>query len=128
MPSRRNLAQLHRDEFTGYNAGKFRQDLLAGLTVAAVALPLALAFGVASGASAAAGLVTAILAGVLMVTAWRMNEWESIHTLFGRRFKTAMITFTVTLLATITFDLTQAILIGVFLSGLVYLSQSASSE
>ena len=68
------------------------------------------------------------LAGVLMVTAWRMNEWEAIHTIFGRRFKTAMVTFTVTLLATVTFDLTQAILIGVFISGLVYLSQSASME
>src|SRR5215207_1941804 len=65
MP-RRSLTRLYKDEFTGYNAGKFRQDLLAGLTVAAVALPLALAFGVASGATAAAGLVTAILAGVLI--------------------------------------------------------------
>jgi sulfate permease, SulP family len=62
MP-RRSLARLYRDEFTGYSLAKFQQDLLAGLTVAAVALPLALAFGVASGASAAAGLVTAILAG-----------------------------------------------------------------
>lgn len=62
MP-RRSLARLYRDEFSGYNFNKFQQDLLAGLTVAAVALPLALAFGVASGASAAAGLVTAILAG-----------------------------------------------------------------
>ncbi|WP_345306403.1 SulP family inorganic anion transporter [Candidatus Villigracilis saccharophilus] len=33
---------------------KFQQDLLAGLTVAAVALPLALAFGVASGSTASA--------------------------------------------------------------------------
>ena len=65
MP-RRNLPQLYRDEFSNYNANKFRQDLLAGLTVAAVALPLALAFGVASGASAAAGLVTAILAGLVI--------------------------------------------------------------
>ena len=64
--SRRNLPTLYRDEFTGYSAGKFRQDLLAGLTVAAVALPLALAFGVASGASAAAGLVTAIVAGLVI--------------------------------------------------------------
>ena len=55
MP-RRSLARLYRDEFTGYSLAKFQQDLLAGLTVAAVALPLALAFGVASGASAAAGL------------------------------------------------------------------------
>ncbi len=65
MP-RRNLAQLYRDEFRGYSPAKFRQDLLAGLTVAAVALPLALAFGVASGASAAAGIVTAILAGIII--------------------------------------------------------------
>jgi SulP family sulfate permease len=65
MP-RRSLKQLYKDEFTGYSPAKFRQDLLAGLTVAAVALPLALAFGVASGASAAAGLVTAILAGIVI--------------------------------------------------------------
>lgn len=63
---RRNLFQLYRDEFTGYNMAIFRQDLLAGLTVAAVALPLALAFGVSSGATAAAGLVTAIIAGLLI--------------------------------------------------------------
>ena len=42
------------------------QDLIAGLTVAAVALPLALAFGVASGSTAAAGLVTAIIAGFII--------------------------------------------------------------
>ena len=65
MP-RRNLARLYQDEFSGYSLAKFQQDALAGLTVAAVALPLALAFGVASGASAAAGLVTAILAGFIM--------------------------------------------------------------
>ena len=63
---RLSLLALWRREFSGYNAGKFRQDLLAGLTVAAVALPLALAFGVASGATAAAGLVTAILGGLII--------------------------------------------------------------
>ncbi len=42
-----------------------RQDLVAGLTVAIVALPLALAFGVASGLGAQAGLATAVIAGVL---------------------------------------------------------------
>jgi SulP family sulfate permease len=61
-----SLWALWRREFSGYNAGKFRQDLMAGLTVAAVALPLALAFGVASGATAAAGLVTAILSGLII--------------------------------------------------------------
>jgi SulP family sulfate permease len=64
--SRRSLLQSYRQEFQHYNAAKFRQDLLAGITVAAVALPLALAFGVISGASAAAGLVTAIISGFLI--------------------------------------------------------------
>jgi len=41
------------------------RDLLAGLTVAIVALPLALGFGVASGLGAGAGLVTAVVAGAL---------------------------------------------------------------
>lgn len=41
------------------------RDLLAGLTVAVVALPLALAFGVASGLGAQAGLVTAVVAGAI---------------------------------------------------------------
>src|SRR4051794_35805027 len=48
--ARFTLLQLWRDEFRGYSAAKFQQDLLAGITVAAVALPLALAFGIASGA------------------------------------------------------------------------------
>ena len=68
------------------------------------------------------------LAGVLMVTAWRMNEWAGIQFMFGRRFKTAMITFAITLLATITLDLTKAILIGAFLSGAVFLNNIATLE
>ncbi|MFK4836632.1 SulP family inorganic anion transporter [Microbacterium sp. ZW T2_14] len=43
----------------------WRGDLLAGVTVGIVALPLALGFGVSSGLSAEAGLVTAIVAGLL---------------------------------------------------------------
>ncbi|MFE4872064.1 SulP family inorganic anion transporter [Streptomyces sp. NPDC056682] len=42
-----------------------RRDLLAGLTVAIVALPLALGFGVSSGPGAEAGLATAVVAGTL---------------------------------------------------------------
>jgi SulP family sulfate permease len=53
-------------EFSGYGKDTFMKDLLAGLTVAAVALPLALAFGVGSGADAASGLVTAIIAGLFI--------------------------------------------------------------
>ena len=55
-----------RREFAGYNAKSFLSDVMAGLTVAAVALPLALAFGVSSGASAASGLLTAIVAGAVI--------------------------------------------------------------
>ena len=53
-------------EFSGYNGAKFSKDLLAGLTVTAVALPLALAFGVSSGLDAASGLITAIMAGLVI--------------------------------------------------------------
>ena len=55
-----------KQEFAGYNSAKLMKDVMAGLTVCAVALPLALAFGVSSGASAASGLVTAIIAGVVI--------------------------------------------------------------
>jgi sulfate permease, SulP family len=44
----------------------WRGDALAGLTVAIVALPLAMALGIASGASPNQGLVTAIVAGFLI--------------------------------------------------------------
>jgi SulP family sulfate permease len=47
----------------GYNAQRFRQDVFGGLTAAVVALPLALAFGVASGAGPIAGLYGAIATG-----------------------------------------------------------------
>ncbi len=60
------LPHILRDEFKGYGVNNFRADVIAGITVAAVALPLALAFGVASGATAAAGLVTAIIAGFVV--------------------------------------------------------------
>jgi SulP family sulfate permease len=53
-------------EFRGYGAGKLRNDLFAGITVAAVALPLALAFGVSSGGTASSGLITAIIAGIVI--------------------------------------------------------------
>lgn len=58
--------QMLKGEFEGYSAKAFSKDLMAGLTVSAVALPLALAFGVSSGADAAAGLITAILSGLVM--------------------------------------------------------------
>ncbi len=70
----------------------------------------------------------AALAGVLMVTAVRMNEWDAIKFIFGKRFKTDMVAFTITMLATIVLDLTQAILLGSFLAGAVFLNKIASID
>ena len=49
-----------------YTFHKFTQDLVAGLTVGLVALPLAMAFGIASGVTPQAGLYTAVVAGFLI--------------------------------------------------------------
>ncbi len=62
----KEYAKIIGNEFKGYNAKKFGKDTLAGVTVAAVALPLALAFGVSSGATAASGLITAVFAGLII--------------------------------------------------------------
>jgi len=51
---------------SGYGAADLRADMLAGLTVAVVALPLAMALGIASGASPDKGLITAVVAGFLI--------------------------------------------------------------
>ena len=67
----------------------------------------------------------ATLAGVLAVTAWRMNEWGEIRHIFRRRFKSAMFAFTSTLIATVALDLTQAIILGVGLSALIFVFQSS---
>jgi sulfate permease, SulP family len=47
----------------GYNGERFRKDALAGVIVGIVALPLAMAFAIASGVSPDRGLYTAIIAG-----------------------------------------------------------------
>ncbi len=50
----------------GYKAKQLSHDLIAGLTVGLVALPLAMAFAIASGVSPQAGLYTAVVAGFLI--------------------------------------------------------------
>jgi SulP family sulfate permease len=65
----------------------------------------------------------AALAGVLLVTAWRMNEWSAIRFFFSKRLRHAMAAFLVTLLATVLLDLTQAIVIGFGLSTLIFMAQ-----
>lgn len=54
------------DDLRGYDGGRFSRDLGAGLTVGIVALPLAMAFAIASGLKPEAGLWTAIIAGLLI--------------------------------------------------------------
>lgn len=54
------------DDLRGYHRGRFLHDLGAGLTVGIVALPLAMAFAIASGLKPEAGLWTAIIAGMLI--------------------------------------------------------------
>ncbi|MGB9330674.1 MAG: SulP family inorganic anion transporter [Steroidobacteraceae bacterium] len=50
----------------GYTSGDLRADLVAGLTVSIVALPLAMALAIASGTTPEKGLYTAIVAGFLI--------------------------------------------------------------
>lgn len=63
MPALRSLLP-SRHDYDGV-ATSWRADLVAGVTVGVVALPLALGFGVTSGLGAAAGLMTAIVAGLV---------------------------------------------------------------
>ena len=52
-----------RADYTGLGSS-WKGDVLAGITVGVVALPLALAFGITTGLGAQAGLITAIVAGL----------------------------------------------------------------
>ena len=54
------------DSFKGYNSALFSKDVIAGITVGVVALPLAMAFAIASGLKPEAGIFTAIIAGGLI--------------------------------------------------------------
>jgi SulP family sulfate permease len=54
------------NSFSGYSKTLFIKDVLAGLTVGIVALPLAMAFAIASGLKPEAGIFTAIIAGGLI--------------------------------------------------------------
>lgn len=50
----------------GYNSEKFLADLVSGITVGIVALPLAMAFAIASGVKPEAGIFTAVIAGFII--------------------------------------------------------------
>src|SRR5437870_9829190 len=54
------------DTLKDYSQNDFFADLIAGLTVGIVALPLAMAFGIASGVKPEAGIFTAVVAGFII--------------------------------------------------------------
>src|SRR5713226_319932 len=54
------------DALKGYSSQNFFSDLVAGITVGIVALPLAMAFAIASGVKPEAGIFTAVIAGFLI--------------------------------------------------------------
>ncbi len=70
-PPRPSFAELFTPKLVtilreGYGLPQFRADVVAGLTVAIVALPLSMAIAIASGATPAQGLYTAIIGGFLV--------------------------------------------------------------
>lgn len=68
------------------------------------------------------------LAGVLMVTAFKMNEWENINYIFSKKFRGAIFKFLITMIATITLDLTQAIIIGVVFSSILFMVKISNMD
>ena len=66
--------------FHGFNINSIRGDFFGGLTAAVVALPLALAFGVASGLGPLPGLYGAIIVGFFAGAFWgnsNANNWPN---------------------------------------------------
>ncbi len=93
----------------GYGAAQLRADAVAGLTVAIVALPLSMAIAIASGASPAQGLTTAIVGGFL------------VSALGGSRFQIGgpAGAFIVLVAATVMQHGMDGLILATFLSGLM---------
>ncbi|MEX0971112.1 MAG: SulP family inorganic anion transporter [Paracoccaceae bacterium] len=93
----------------GYGPGAFKSDAIAGLTVAIVALPLSMAIAIASGATPAQGLYTAIVGGFL------------VSLLGGSRFQIGgpAGAFIVLVAATVALHGMDGLILATFLSGLM---------
>jgi sulfate permease, SulP family len=96
----------------GYRVEHFRADLIAGLTVAIVALPLSMAIAIASGAGPERGLYTAIIGGFL------------VSLLGGSRFQIGgpAGAFIVLVAATVARHGIEGMLLATFLSGFILLA------
>jgi SulP family sulfate permease len=68
------------------------------------------------------------LAGVLIVTAVRMNDWVTIKYLWKHRFKTSISEFLITMLATVFLDLTYAIIIGIIFELVLFVIRATKIE
>jgi len=93
----------------GYGLPQLRTDAMAGLTVAIVALPLSMAIAIASGASPAQGLYTAIVGGFL------------VSMLGGSRFQIGgpAGAFIVLVASTVALHGMDGLILATFLSGLM---------
>jgi SulP family sulfate permease len=96
----------------GYRANHFKEDVIAGLTVAIVALPLSMAIAIASGAGPERGLYTAIIGGFL------------VSALGGSRFQIGgpAGAFIVLVAATVARHGIEGMLLATFVSGLILLA------
>lgn len=96
----------------GYGAAELRADALAGLTVAIVALPLSMAIAIASGASPAQGLYTAIVGGAI------------VSALGGSRFQIGgpAGAFIVLVASTVAAHGMSGLILATFLSGLMLMA------
>src|SRR5450755_1229744 len=117
MPDGTATAHLYRPKLIttfseGYNLDRFRKDFIAALTVAIVALPLSMAFAIASGVSPERGLYTAIVGGFL------------VSALGGSRFQIGgpAGAFIVLIAATVTLHGLDGLILAVLLSGLIILA------
>lgn len=99
---------------------------LTRLTSVFHALVLLLSMFVLGGVMSAIPL--SALAGVLIVTAVRMNDVKTIKTIFSKKLKTAMGQYLITMCATVVFDLTKAILIGVAFSLILFVVQVSDMQ
>ncbi|MHB1261376.1 MAG: SulP family inorganic anion transporter [Thermoplasmatota archaeon] len=103
------------DAFQGYSARQALKDVQAGVIVGVVAMPLAIAFAIASGADPHAGLVTVVVAGTLVAL------------IGGTRFGVAGPTssFVVVLYAIVVAHGLEALLLAVLLAGVLLILAGA---
>lgn len=64
------------------------------------------------------------VAGVLIVTSFRMNNWKNIRSIFKKHFASSLIQFFITMLLTVFVDLTIAIVLGITISMFIFVARN----